>query len=273
MIEKFDLLICLQGYPDSRPAMEYGLALAEILHRPVTVLGVTDRSNAAPLEELISETTSKLTELGIVYQVVRLRGVLDQVVPQFAQGQNFITLFNAPPQPVMRRLVYGGRFRHMMAALDGPIIRVHKVCLPIQKILVSTGALASAVPIETLAYELASLTKARVTLMHVVPPVNLDYEIAREAAAHWKDLLETDTPQAAHLKDALERARQLGVEVELCLRHGPVVEEILAQARAHQYDLIAMGSPYSSHNLRRLYRPNVTASVAAEVDCPLITFH
>ena len=45
----------------------------------------------------------------------------------------------------------------------------------------------------------------------------------------------------------------------------------LAEAREGNYDLLCMGSPYSSHTLRQLYTPNVTAEIAETDLVPVLT--
>jgi nucleotide-binding universal stress UspA family protein len=54
-------------------------------------------------------------------------------------------------------------------------------------------------------------------------------------------------------------------------RQGNVVEEILAEVKEGNYDLLCMGSMYSSNALRQLYAPNVTAEIADGAPCPVLT--
>ncbi|MCX8025814.1 MAG: universal stress protein, partial [Thermanaerothrix sp.] len=83
-------------------------------------------------------------------------------------------------------------------------------------------------------------------------------------------LLETHTPQARHFEVLLTEATQQGVSCELKVRHGSVVQEILAEIRDGNYDLIGMGSPLSARSLRRFFRPEVTTLVNTAVEEPLL---
>jgi nucleotide-binding universal stress UspA family protein len=49
------------------------------------------------------------------------------------------------------------------------------------------------------------------------------------------------------------------------------VEEILAELKEANYDLIGMGSRMSAHGLRQMYEPNVTDEVAEQATCPVLT--
>jgi len=103
-----------------------------------------------------------------------------------------------------------------------------------------------------------------------VEPVTLEYPVANEVKTHWSHLLETDTPQARRLKEALATLEGMGVAAEVHVRHGPVVHEILREIREGGYDLVGVGSPYAAQSLRRLYRPNVAVEVAEAADRPVL---
>ena len=50
-----------------------------------------------------------------------------------------------------------------------------------------------------------------------------------------------------------------------------LIEQILTEVKVGNYDMICMGSPYSTHSLRQLYTPNITAEIAELVHCPVMT--
>ncbi|HEX9007068.1 MAG TPA: universal stress protein, partial [Bacteroidota bacterium] len=108
-------------------------------------------------------------------------------------------------------------------------------------------------------------------LLHVAPPVDLDYPAARTEREHWRDLETTDTNTGRHIRQALDAARAAGLRAELRARQGNIIEEIVAEVGEGDYDLVCMGSSYSRHGLRQLYGPNVTDAVAERVACPLLT--
>jgi nucleotide-binding universal stress UspA family protein len=110
-----------------------------------------------------------------------------------------------------------------------------------------------------------------VTILHVIPPTDLDYPTTRRVRDHTGDLQDTDTVLGRSLRKGLEIAQAAGLNAKLTTRQGHVVEEILAEVKNGKYDMVCMGSRYSGHALRQLYTPNVTAEVAEAVSCPLLT--
>ena len=115
------------------------------------------------------------------------------------------------------------------------------------------------------------MNHASVTLLTVVPPVDLDYPEARKIRENWKNLAETDTIPGRSLREGLKKALEAGLEARIKVRHGAVVEQILEEEKEGSYELICMGSQSAARSLRQLYSPNVTADVAEISQCPILT--
>jgi nucleotide-binding universal stress UspA family protein len=158
-----------------------------------------------------------------------------------------------------------------MEAIKGPILYVPQVRLPLKSLLISAGGLGYEVDAENLALQVATANRADVAILHVIPPTDLDYPTTRDIREHAGDLQDTDTVLGRSLRMALNIAKQAGLNAKLITRQGHVVEEILSELKQGNYDMVCMGSRYSTHALRQLYTPNVTAEVAVAANCPLLT--
>lgn len=266
------LLIALESNHPTFPALEYGENLARLTRSAVRLLCLRQRGSTQRLEEQVQRCAGGLKELGIGVEIVWKEGTLvDAVLGEMQAMPEAMLVISDKYRPLWRRWVRFGRFRRLQASLSSPILRVRDVCWPPQNIIVCSGGLPYTIPVERLAARLARSAAARLTFLHVVEPITLDYPLAREIHSHWEHLLQTDTPQARHLKQALDFAEQIGVEARVVVRHGLILHEILDEIRSGGYDLVGMGSTYSSTSLSRLFRPDVTALVSAAVDCPLLT--
>ncbi|GIV63081.1 MAG: hypothetical protein KatS3mg045_0420 [Bellilinea sp.] len=266
------LLIALESNHPTFPALEYGENLARLTRSAVRLLCLRQRGSTQRLEEQVQRCAGGLEELGIGVEIVWREGTLvDAVLGEMQVTPEAMLVISDKYRPQWRRWVRFGRFRRLQASLSSPILRVRDVCWPPQNIIVCSGGLPYTIPVERLAARLARSAAARLTFLHVVEPITLDYPLAREIHSHWEHLLQTDTPQARHLKQALDFAEQIGVEARVVVRHGLILHEILDEIRSGGYDLVGMGSTYSSTSLSRLFRPDVTALVSAAVDCPLLT--
>lgn len=104
------------------------------------------------------------------------------------------------------------------------------------------------------AIALAAWQDARLTLLEVIEDVPNDTRTA----------LERD------LKRVLTARRASDVKVEICMRRGNVVRQILAQAKASRADLVVIGS-HGRGGAQRLVLGSVAEKVLRLATCPVLT--
>jgi len=272
-----DLLITTNGFKGTWPAIEYGAWLAAHLQTKVTLLGVTEHLSPAqiddhhPLEDIFERAIGLFQQMGVGYSLEVRNGDAETVIPQKAKEGDYLTVLGPLGRPQIRRWITGRSIRHLIEEITGPILYVPELRIPLKKILICLGGLGYEVTAEHLAIQMAVNCNAEITLLHVVPPMDLDYPTARTVRDHWQTIIETDTPAGRSLRDAMQVAKEQGLTATAKGRHGLVVEEILAEIKDGNYDLLCMGSSYSTHALRQLYAPNVTAEIADAAHCPTLT--
>ena len=272
-----DLLITTNGFTGTWASIEYGAWLAESMRMKATLLGVTENPGPAaiddrhPLEDIFARAVELFRQKSVEYSLEIQNGDAEHVIPRKAQEGNYITVIGPLGRTSFRRWLIGRSIRHFMESISGPILYVPQACLPLNRLLLCVGGLGYDVDAENLALQIALRSGASVTLLHIVPPVDLDYPPARVASEHWKDLIDTDTVLGRNLRKALEVVKAAGLDAAVQLRKGNVVEEIVSELKTGNYDLLCMGSPFSGNPLRHLYTPNVTAEVAESAHCPVLT--
>ncbi len=267
-----EVVLCLQAGLSDYPDVEYGVNIARLLQASVKFLCMRGRGTTATLEQAVQLGSEKLQAAGLTFEVEWAKGLVAEAIETAVRDHpQALAIFSDRNRPVWRRLLRLGRLRHLMAEVSSPLLRVRDTCWPIEEILVCSGGMAYTIRLEKMAIRLAKASGARLTLLHIVEPVTMDYSLAREMHEHWSQLIETHTPQARHFIKVVAAAKEAGVEARLLVRHGEVVQEIIREVRSGDYDMVGLGSAYSSHSLRNLYRPDVTALVSAAVDCPILT--
>lgn len=274
---KPELLITTNGYKDTWSAIEYGVWLAEAMQLKVRLLGVTESLSSAaiddhhPLEAVFAHAIELFEQKGIEYNPEIQNGEAEQVIPQKANSGDFITVVSPLGRPLIRRWLTGRSIRPLMEKIKGPILYVPEARLPLKKMLISIGGLGYEVAAENLAFEVAVASHADVTILHVITPTEVEYPGTRDMRKHLNDLQDTNTLVGRSLRTALDIAQKAGLNARATTRQGSVVNEILAEIRKGNYDMVCMGSPYSATGLRQLYTPNVTAEVAESAHCPVLT--
>jgi nucleotide-binding universal stress UspA family protein len=272
-----NLLIATNGFKGTLPSIEYGAWLAANLNAKITLLGVTEELNPAaiddhhPLEDVFARAVELFQQNGVEYKLEVENGNAEDVIPRKAKQGDFITVIGPLGRPQIRHLISGRSIRHLMEEIEQPIIYVPASKLPLKKTLICMGGLGYEVTAEHLAMQMAMKSRAEITLLHIVPPMDLDYPTARTVREHWEHLAETDTPVGRSMRQALSIAKEDGLTTNIKARQGNVVEEILAELKEGNYDLLCMGSLYSSNSLRQIYAPNVTAEIAEAASCPVLT--
>jgi nucleotide-binding universal stress UspA family protein len=272
-----DLLIATNGFKGTLPAIEYGAWLASSMRMKVTLLGVTEDLNPAaiddhhPLEDIFEKAVSLFRDKGVSYSLEVQNGEAEHVIPEKANHGDFITVVGPLGRPQIKRWLTGRSIRSLMEKIVGPILYVPELRLPIKKVLISVGGLGYESVTENLGFQVAVANAAEVTILHVIPPFDLGYPNTLEVREHVNDLAVTDTLPGRSLRKALEMAGEAGLKAKAVAREGNIVEQIRAEIKAGDYDIVCMGSSYSVHSLRQLYTPNVTAEVAESAHCPVLT--
>jgi len=274
---KPELLIATNGYKDTWNSIEYGAWFAESLQMKITLLGVTERLSPAaidehhPLEDVFERAVSLFQQKGLENSLEIQNGEAEQVIPKKANSGDYITVVSPLGRPQIRRWLMGHSIRSLMEQIRGPILYVPQIRLPLKRLLISVGGLGYEVVAENLALQVAVASRADVTFLHVIPPTDLDYPSTRGVREHSSDLSNTDTLPGRSLRKGLEVAQSAGLNARATARQGNIVEEILAELKEGNYDMVCMGSLYSAGALRQLYTPNVTAEVAEVARCPVLT--
>ncbi|HWH08717.1 MAG TPA: universal stress protein, partial [Candidatus Thermoplasmatota archaeon] len=91
---------------------------------------------------------------------------------------------------------------------------------------------------------------ARLTVLHVLSQMSL---LAHEPGPTQKEFLASDDPVAAHLKELQRRMREDGIEGEVQVRQGLVVEEVLDALREGKHDLLVIGAHETTEEKAVLY--------------------
>ena len=273
-----DILIFTNGRATTLPAIEYGAWLGASLRTPVRLVGLDEDPSPSqideatyPLERIFAEAVEAFKKAGVAYQLEVQQGHAEEVIPRRVKGLDALVVLGPLGRPPLKRLLSGRSFRHIMEQVAAPILYAPKTRLPLKRMLVCLGGLGYEVTAENIAVQLAQAAQAEVILLTVVPPIDLDYPEARHVSENWEHLADTNTLTGKSLRQGLEAARAAGLQASVKVRNGNVLEEILAEVEGGNYDLLCMGSPYSSHALRQYYTPNITAEIAETDLVPVLT--
>ena len=160
----------------------------------------------------------------------------------------------------------GSTVNKLARTLTIPFLVARNVPLRLSKILLCTGAEAPSLETVRVGGRLISTARAEIILLHVMS------QVAMRLDSPPDDLLDTaqsaiqrGTREGQHLKQALQLLSQVSVigAVTPCLRHGLVVDEVLAELEEGQYELLVIGGHY--HHGRSHWEEFLLEDVAGQL--------
>jgi nucleotide-binding universal stress UspA family protein len=267
------ILLCTDGSADATRAARFGLRLARRGVDALQVLGVIEDHEDA--ERLIRNALAALeTELqasGVAFATNLRRGhAAEQILDEAADWQADLIVIGQLGRRGLTRFIMGGTATRIVQYARCSVLLVKGQRSALQRILVCTAGGEPGLRAVEVAGRLAAHTQALVTVLHVMSQVALtekDYQPELEAPA--EDLIARHTREGAHLEAALNTLNSVGVSGAARVRHGLVVDEIAAEARDGDYDLLVIGA-HLARGLARWLLDDVTAHVLEETHLPIL---
>ncbi|MFW6082505.1 MAG: universal stress protein [Chloroflexota bacterium] len=246
MNRELRMLLHSDGSEISSHALALGKRIARAMAEEVDILAMGD----TPKQEQVSrrevqETASEFQACGIPVTVHERCGATRQGVVQQADAADYgLIVIGSRGRRGIRRLLAGSRARAVLGGTATSVLIVKKPeRSEIDHILVCSAAGPASEETVRFAGRLAHALDASVTLLHVMSQVALE-ETAKGAdlEAGADELMKREAREGAHLKEMLRILRDEDLDAEVIVRHGLVVEEVLAEAQAQNYGLVIIGA-------------------------------
>jgi nucleotide-binding universal stress UspA family protein len=110
----------------------------------------------------------------------------------------------------------------------------------------------------------------QVTVLHVMSQISAGPGVAgKQLRASAAELIDERTPEGELLVQDLRVLERPGVHLHPEVRHGLVVDEILAEARAGDYDLVVIGA-HRGRAWQRLLLADLAQEIVHHLDRPVL---
>jgi len=109
-----------------------------------------------------------------------------------------------------------------------------------------------------------------VTLLHVMAEPPAIYADLVQMEEDVDRLLESKSELGVNLRRQRESLERLGVPTEVHVRHGIVLDQVFAEAREGDHDLIVTGSSQARGLLRHYIMGDLTRSILNHANCPVL---
>lgn len=257
-----------ENLDEADPLVDYAHQFARSLSLPIHFILDTTKREDDRWENLIAGKSFDDIEL-IFTKVCKPLG--HEIIDIIGANTASLVLFSGFTRFAFLKHTSLTSLHKLMEHLSAPLVEVQFPQWPVKEIMIASGALPYSIRLEKFVVWLAKQWGARITLLHVISPITFLHKFAIEIRENWQDFLHLDFTQSVHLRSALKYGEEQGVEIRVMIKHGQVRELIEETLKEQDYQLLAMGSNYSSHSLRRLYRADMTALISPSANCPLLT--
>ena len=109
-----------------------------------------------------------------------------------------------------------------------------------------------------------------VTVLHVMSQISAAPGVSgQDLRAGTQELMNAQTPEGEWLAQGLEGLEQVEIEATPKVRHGLVVDEIIAEARDGRYDLIVIGA-HPHEGWQSILLEDVAAQIVRKAKRPVL---
>jgi nucleotide-binding universal stress UspA family protein len=266
------ILICSDGMPAADSATRLGGSLATPLHAETTLLGIAEKAEDEPsLREALGKQAEWLRAKNVSPQIAVGAGdPVRQIVDQTTKTKYDLVVIGARKTGSTGPHWRSEKTYEVIKSISPPVVVAMGEWAQLKRFLVCTGGKEFIEEAVQLTGKLASAVGASVTLLHVMaePPaiyadlVRLEEDVTR--------LLESNSELGINLRTQKQDLEKLGVPTEVHVRHGIVVDQVFAEARQSNYDLIVTGSSHARGMLRHYIMGDLTRSILNHANCPVL---
>ena len=266
------ILMCTDGSRHAAEALRFGALIAREAKDQVTLLGVIENpAEERKVDRMLERTSNALCEdVPSIETLIRHGHAAEEILKEAEEKQYNLVVVGSRGRRGITRFLIGSTAARLARYCPSPVIIVKGKRRTLRRILVCTAGAEAGEKDTRLAGRIASLTGASITVLHVMSQLPLgpeceldDLECSAEA------LLLTDAREAVHLRKAVKILGDLEVSGEAKVRHGLVVDEILAEAEEGDYDLVAIGAHVAS-GLQRFMLTDTTEQIVLGSGRPVL---
>ena len=283
------ILLVIHGLPHDETTLCFGAQVARQAGETPTVLTVV----GSPRERAgAGANLGRARDLLAAAQVpqvetrVRQGTEMLEILREAREGRYDLLVVGERQRPgLLTRLMNGFDSVHLVEQAPCSVAIVMGEVRPVQKILLcdsgAGGPLAEAVLLTPalgpsllarFTAQLASLLQGQeeITVLHVMSQIGAGPGIeGKQLQADAEQLMEERTPEGEMLLQDVQVLVRPGAHTHPKIRHGLVLDEILAEARGGDYDLVVIGA-HRGARWQRLLLDDLARKIILHIDRPLL---
>ena len=269
------ILIAIDGTPNSTVTLELGGQIARLTGGEVTVLASAFlRLSARRAEEALEAAERYLREQGVEVKAVLGKGNPARAILHEAKSSAYglIVLGFRRAEGEQELRLPGSTVDRVLAHIPCPVLIAKKVKGDLRRILVCDSGVNEPALFERFTNRLWRLVgpDAQVTVLHVMSQMSAGPGVSGwPLRAEANELIEAHTPEGEILEHDIEELEEHNVHPRVIVRHGWVVDEIVAEAKQGDYGLVVIGA-HRTEGWRRFLLDDLASQIIVYCDRPVI---
>ncbi|PYL55444.1 MAG: hypothetical protein DMF29_02410 [Verrucomicrobia bacterium] len=266
------ILICSDGKPAADSATRLGALLAGPLQAETTLLGIAENADdEAALREALGKQAEWLRAKSVSSQIAIGAGdPVRQIVDQTTKTKYDLVVIGARKTGSAGPHWRSEKTYEVIKSISPPVLVAMGEWAQLKRFLVCTGGKEFIEEALQLTGKLAAGVGAAVTLLHVMAEPPAIYADLTRLEEDVDRLLESSSELGINLRSQKQDLEKLGVPTEVRVRHGIVVDQVFAEARQSNYDLIVTGSSQARGMFRHYIMGDLTRSILNHANCPVL---
>lgn len=268
------ILIVLSNVMMNAELLAFGSMFAQQTEIPLTVLtvvGSDKQSNLADAEKALAEAREKL-DLPDSVTKIRVGDLCEQVNQEVEQGQFELVIIGEKTTSYIDRWIH--RFPAAVVAENVPCSAIvfKGKAKPIRRILLCDSGAGKASVLSRFTAQLARILPGdeNVTILHVMSQISAGPGVpGKNLRANTDELIEEHTLEGLIVEADVKALLDLGIHSSPMVRHGLVVDEILAEARTGDYDLVIVGA-HDYQPPKKFLLENIARQILRKINKPIL---
>ena len=224
------------------------------------------------MEAVLQRAQYLLADAPCIETRVRVGQPAEQIIAEAREGDFNLVIVGERQSHTLKARMLGSTALHVVEHAACPVIIAKGEIGPIQRILLcDSGALVPSLHSRFIA-QLADILigEEEITVLHVMSQISAWPGVAgQQLRASAEELIAEHAPEGEWLATDLQVLAHPGVHAQPKVRHGIVVDEILAESAENDYDLVAIGA-HRDAGWQRVLLEDIAREIIKRLERPVL---
>jgi len=270
------ILMSTRGWPYAEVVLRFGAQISYRAGEPPTVLVVINREEDRPRADSILARARELLKPAIpdVRTRIRIGHPAEEIIREAEEGHYDLLIVGERKQRnLVARILQGSTAAHVVEHAPCPVIIAKgETTGRIRRILLCESGAQRPSLLTRFTAQLTGLIEGEedITVLHVMSQMSAwPGTRGKNLRANAEELIEEHTPEGELLEQDIHLLERPGIVPHPKVRHGLVVDEILAEAQSGDYDLVVIGA-HRSEGWRRILLDDLAHQIMVQVNRPIL---